>query len=117
MKQGYLKALVAMAASLSVSAAFAADISNGKLLVEKSNCASCHGADLKTPIAPAYPKIAGQHADYLYYALRSYQVSNNPQVGRSNAVMAGQVKAFSQAELKDMSAYIASLPTTLVLKK
>jgi len=117
MKQAYLKGLLAVGAVLAISATQAADVKNGKALVEKANCASCHGADLKTPIAPAYPKIAGQHADYLFHALRAYQVGNNPNVGRSNAVMAGQVKDFTPAELKDMAAYIASLPTSLVLKK
>jgi cytochrome c553 len=118
MKQGYLKSLVAIVSSAVVaSSAMAADLNNGKTLVEKGNCASCHGANLNTPIAPAYPKIAGQHADYLYSALKAYQVTNNPSLGRSNAVMAGQVKAFSQSELKDIAAYVASLPGSLVIKK
>ena len=78
-----------------MSSAYAANIEAGKALVEKNNCASCHGADLKSPIAPNYPKIAGQHQDYLFYALRSYQVENNPQVGRGNAIMAGQAKQFN----------------------
>src|ERR1700712_1877365 len=34
-------------------------------LLKKGNCASCHGANFSTPIDPTYPKIAGQHADYL----------------------------------------------------
>jgi cytochrome c553 len=38
----------------------AASIQEGKALVEKNNCNSCHGPDLKSPIAPNYPKIAGQ---------------------------------------------------------
>jgi len=123
MKQGYLKSLVAIVSTVVVSAtamtttALAADLNNGKALVEKGNCASCHGANLNTPIAPAYPKIAGQHADYLYHALKAYQVTNNPNIGRGNAVMAGQVKAFSQSELKDIAAYVASLPGSLVIKK
>ncbi|BDW11064.1 cytochrome c [Polynucleobacter sp. SHI8] len=99
------------------SSSFAASIESGKALVEKNNCASCHGPDLKSPIAPNYPKIAGQHQDYLFYALKAYQVENNPQVGRGNAIMAGQAKQFNLAQLKDMAAYIATLPSDLVLKK
>jgi cytochrome c553 len=121
MKQGSLKSLVAtlafVAGGVLASSAMAADLNNGKALVEKGNCASCHGANLKTPIAPAYPKIAGQHADYLYNALKAYQVTNNPQIGRANAVMAGQVKSFNKSELQDMAAYIASLPGDFVVKK
>jgi cytochrome c553 len=103
--------------SISVSTSFAASIESGKALVEKNNCASCHGPDLKSPIAPNYPKIAGQHKDYLFYALKAYQVENNPQVGRGNAIMSGQAKQFNLSELKDIAAYVASLPTDLVLKK
>ena len=42
-------------------------------LLKKGNCASCHGANLSKPIDPSYPKLAGQHADYLYVALKAYQ--------------------------------------------
>jgi hypothetical protein len=36
-----------------------------------------------------------------------------PQVGRSNAIMAGQVKQFKRAELKAMAEYLGSLPGEL----
>ena len=101
----------------SIGLAQAASAEKGQALVEKGNCASCHGAGLNTPILPAYPKLAGQHADYLYAALKAYKVTNNPNVGRSNAIMAGQVAQFSDRDLKDMAAYIASLPGTMVVKK
>lgn len=107
-----------------VEVANADSIEKGKTLVEKGNCASCHGAGLNAPIAPAYPKLAGQPADYLYYALHAYQVgAGNPKYGRVNAIMASQVqgtpdvKAYSQQDLKDIAAYISSLPGTLVVKK
>ena len=82
-------------------------------LLKKGNCASCHGENLNKPIDPSYPKLAGQHADYLFVALKAYQTEGNPQVGRGNAIMAGMAKPFSHAELKQMASYIASLPTDL----
>ena len=82
-------------------------------LLEKGACASCHGANYSKPISPAYPKIAGQHADYLYVALRAYAVEGNPHIGRSNAIMAAQVKPYTRAELKAMADYLASLPGEL----
>jgi cytochrome c553 len=82
-------------------------------LLNKGACASCHGANFSKPIDGAYPKIAGQHADYLYVALKAYQVEGKATHGRSNAIMAGQVKQFSHAELKAMSKYLASLPGEL----
>ena len=82
-------------------------------LLKKGNCASCHGENLNKPIDPSYPKLAGQHADYLYVALKAYQTENNSQVGRANAIMAGMAKPFSHAELKLLANYIASLPSDL----
>jgi cytochrome c553 len=82
-------------------------------LLTKGACASCHGANYSKPIDPSYPKIAGQHADYLYVALKSYKTEANPQVGRNNAIMGGQVKQFSNAELKAMAEYLGSLPSEL----
>ena len=84
-----------------------------KALLEKGACASCHGADFNKPIDGAYPKIAGQHADYLYVALKSYKIEGKATLGRGNAIMAGQVKAFKPSELKAMAQYIGSLPGDL----
>jgi cytochrome c553 len=78
-------------------------------LLQKGACVSCHGDNFSKPISPGYPKLAAQHADYLYVALRSYQTEGNPKVGRANAVMAGQVKAFSKDELKAIANYLGSL--------
>lgn len=82
-------------------------------LLTKGACASCHGADFNQPIDPTYPKIAGQHADYLYVALKSYQAVGNPQVGRNNAIMGGIAKQFKPAELKALASYLGSVPGTL----
>ena len=78
-------------------------------LLGKANCASCHGANYAKPIDPSYPKLAGQHADYLFVALKAYKVDNNPKVGRGNAIMAGMAKQYTNAELKAMAGYLASL--------
>jgi len=82
-------------------------------LLTKGACVSCHGANFSKPIDPTYPKLAGQHADYLTVALKAYKTDKNANVGRSNGVMAGQVKQFSNAELKAIAAYIGTLPTEL----
>jgi cytochrome c553 len=107
-------ASIAMTASVTTQAA---DLKKGQELLVKGNCAACHGEGMNKPVVAEYPKLAGQHADYLYFALRAYKVTNNPTVGRSNAIMAGQVAQFSDRDLKDMAAYIASLPGNLVVKK
>ncbi|MBH1987389.1 MAG: cytochrome c4 [Burkholderiales bacterium] len=98
------------APSAQAPAAPSADV---QALLSKGNCLACHGEGLNKPIDASYPKLAGQHADYLYVALKSYQVERNPQVGRGNAIMASQVKAFTPAELKVLSKYIGGLPGDL----
>jgi cytochrome c553 len=82
-------------------------------LLTKGACASCHGANFNKPINGAYPKIAGQHADYLYVSLRAYGIEGNRTVGRANGIMSAQVKPFTRAELKQMADYIGSLPGDL----
>jgi cytochrome c553 len=79
-------------------------------LLNKANCASCHGANYSTPIDPSYPKLAGQHADYLFVALKAYKNDANQVVGRNNAIMAGFAKQYTNAELKQIANYLASLP-------
>ncbi|APW44022.1 c-type cytochrome [Rhodoferax saidenbachensis] len=82
-------------------------------LIAKGNCASCHGDSFSKPIDPSYPKIAGQHSDYLFVALKAYKTEGNAQIGRSNGVMGGVAKQFSNAELKEMANYLGRLPTEL----
>jgi cytochrome c553 len=82
-------------------------------LLKKGNCASCHGANFSTPIDASYPKLAGQHPDYLAVALREYQTDKNPLVGRNNAIMMGMARPFTHAEVKVLAAYFASLPSEL----
>ncbi len=82
-------------------------------LLKKANCASCHGENFDSPISPTYPKIAGQHADYLYVALKAYQIDGNPQVGRKNAIMSGMARQYTRAELKELATYLGSLPGSL----
>lgn len=79
-------------------------------LLSKANCASCHGANFSKPIDPSYPKIGGQHADYLFVALKAYKADGkNPKVGRGNAIMGGMAKQYTNAELKQLAAYLSSL--------
>ena len=82
-------------------------------LLKKGACVSCHGANFASPIDPTYPKIAGQHADYLFVALKAYKTENNAQVGRANGVMGGIAKQFTNAEMKELAGYLSALPGDL----
>jgi cytochrome c553 len=105
-----------------VNVANAASVEKGQALAEKANCASCHGQGLNAPVSPAYPRIAGQSADYIYYALKAYEAGDsNKLYGRNNAVMSALIKSqnpsLTDSDLKDIAAYVASLPGSLVIKK
>jgi cytochrome c553 len=88
-----------------------------KALLDKAACASCHGANMSTPIDPSYPKIGGQHADYLFVALKAYKEGDAKKtLGRTNPIMGGIAKQFSNAELKALANYMASLDGELKTK-
>ena len=82
-------------------------------LLTKGACSSCHGVNFSKPIDGAYPKLAGQHADYLFVALKSYKTEGHTTWGRTNGVMGGIAKQFTNAELKVLANYVASLPGEL----
>ncbi|MDH3466414.1 MAG: cytochrome c [Gammaproteobacteria bacterium] len=86
-------------------AAAGGDIKNGQTKAEI--CASCHGADGNST-SPEFPKLAGQHADYIVRALTDYQTGK-----RSNAIMQGFVANLSQQDMRDLAAYFASQPGSL----
>ena len=82
-------------------------------LLTKGACNSCHGPNFSKPIDPSYPKIAGQHRDYLFVALKSYKAEDTTAWGRANPIMGGIAKQFSNAELKELANYISAQPGEL----
>ncbi|WEF31245.1 c-type cytochrome [Pseudoduganella chitinolytica] len=107
-------ALLLSAVSLAASAG--GNVDAGKALAEKYACATCHGKDYNSPIDPSYPKLAGQHRDYLEHALVAYKRADGAN-GRNNAIMTGQVKPLSNQDIKDIAAYLHSLPGTLTTRR
>ncbi len=83
-----------------VSSAWAAGNPDGAK--EKAQlCAACHGPDGNS-VTPSFPKLAGQHEDYLRFALKHYR---NKQ--RNNAIMSSQVENLTNQEIADLSAFYA----------
>jgi len=111
------KLIIALFCSMvSFSAVAGGNIARGQELAKANNCASCHGADYNKPIDPSYPKLAGQHKEYLEHALRTYKRGNGAN-GRNNAIMGAQVTKLSNQDMADLAAYLHSLPSELVLKR
>ena len=65
-------------------------------------CASCHGADGNSG-SPAYPKLAQQHPDYLVKQLQEFKSGK-----RANAIMSGMAAGLSDADMKNVSAWVGS---------
>lgn len=110
-----------MAAAAFVPVAQAADLQAGKATWERLNCASCHGAAAAKAIDPSYPILAGQKADYLEHALVAYQrgarglpASANV---RNNAIMAAFATQLNKQEIQNVSAWLATQPTPLAVRK
>ncbi|HEY8327937.1 MAG TPA: c-type cytochrome [Rhodanobacter sp.] len=66
-------------------------------------CAACHGAQ-GVAIAPNFPNLAGQSATYLYVQLKEFHDGE-----RNDPVMTGQAAALSDADMRDLASYYASL--------
>ena len=62
-------------------------------------CAACHGPDGNSP-TPMFPRLAGQHKDYLYHSLKAYKSGK-----RKNPIMAAQVQNLSLTDMADLAAY------------
>lgn len=98
---------LAVAAAIAAPAALAQD--KPKSLEENLKvCTTCHGADGNTPLQPDFPKLGGQHYDYLLHSLKSYKSGV-----RKNAVMPAQVKDLRIKDMEDLAAYYAAQHSTL----
>ena len=84
-----------------------ADVVKGQAIASQA-CAACHGADGNSN-SPANPKLAGQHADYLYKQLTNFKPKPvAKEAERSNAVMLAFASQLSDADMRNVSAYFAS---------
>lgn len=80
-------------------AACGANLEAGK---EKAKpCAACHGADGNSA-TPDFPRLAGQHQDYLVKALNDYKTG-----ARKNPIMAPQAAKLTTRDMEDLAAYFS----------
>ncbi len=90
-------ATTALAVSLPVHAV--GDYDAGK--AKSTTCAACHGADGNSTV-PSFPRLAGQHRDYLLQALHEYKIGV-----RKNPIMGGQAQALSDTDMQDLAMYFS----------
>lgn len=75
-------------------------------------CMACHGENGNKPIDPSYPKIGGQHKDYLVKALRDYRLQR-----RANPIMASQVAGLAQKDIEGLATYFSSQKGDLTARR
>jgi cytochrome c553 len=97
-KTFFILAAIALGASLPTYAKGNVEAGAAK----STPCSACHGADGVSTI-PAFPKLAGQHRDYLYQALKDYKAGK-----RKNPIMAGQMANLSEQDMADLAAYFSA---------
>lgn len=62
-------------------------------------CAGCHGVHGNST-SPQFPKLAGQHATYLYAQLLHFKTGK-----RDSPIMQAQVAGLSKQDMKDLAVY------------
>ena len=95
-----------LAVALNIHAASAANPEAGKKFASEV-CVACHGVDGNSANQD-YPKLAGQHPDYLAKALRDYQSG-----ARNNAIMKGFAGMLKAEDIDNVAAWYASQPRVL----
>jgi cytochrome c553 len=70
-------------------------------------CFACHGAD-GAPIAPTFPRLAGQRIDYLYHRLVSFRHAAPKDPYYSVSAMTPMAAALNDEEMRNLAAYFAS---------
>lgn len=81
------------------------EVEVSEALLEKVGvCAACHGND-GSSIAPAFPRIGGQHRDYLYHTLQGYKSG-----ARDNPIMLGIVEALNEEDMRILAKYFSRQP-------
>ncbi|MCC8988465.1 MAG: cytochrome c4 [Candidatus Contendobacter sp.] len=100
-----MKKLVAIAATCALLGSATAALAAGDPAAGKAKsavCVACHNPDGNST-NPAYPKLAGQSADYLTKQLVEFKSG-----ARVNPIMVGMVAALTPQDMEDLSAYFAS---------
>ncbi|BAL23325.1 cytochrome c [Azoarcus sp. KH32C] len=105
-KRSLLLSLLLVAGGLHAQDQAAPDLAKAKQTAE-TICAGCHGADGNSP-APTFPKLAGQHADYVAKQLRNFKASGDKPAERANPIMGGMVAALDENDMKALGLYFAS---------
>ena len=100
-------AAAAMTLGLSLAAGSTAFAADGAALYTAKGCTACHGADAKSPIMPAYPKIAGQSKEYAEQQMKD--IKSGARSNGQSAAMKGIMAGVTDEEIPVLAEYLSSL--------
>jgi cytochrome c553 len=70
-------------------------------------CFACHGAS-GVPVAPTFPRLAGQRADYLYQRLVSFHRADSKDPYYAVSLMKPIAANLSDTDMRDLATYFSS---------
>src|SRR5277367_853159 len=73
-------------------------------------CHACHGVG--APVAPTFPRLAGQRPDYLYHRLVSFKTASPKDPYYSVSPMRSLVTNLTDADMRDLAVYFAAQTPT-----
>ena len=100
MRKIWLISIATTTLILSGAASAAGDAAAGE--AKSAVCMACHGPGGNS-LVPTWPKLAGQHPEYLYKQLMDFKMQN-----RVNEQMSPQVLALNEQDFVDLAAYFAA---------
>jgi cytochrome c553 len=97
----------AAAAAAAAPAPAAPDLKKGAAIAA-AVCAACHAVDGNSN-GPTFPKLAGQHPDYIVKQLMNFKVvAPATTAERPNAIMSPIAASLADADMKNVAAYYAT---------
>lgn len=81
------------------------DLARGAAVMAE-RCAACHGPDGNSQ-TPAFPKLAGQHAEYLLHEMKEYQEHH-----RESELMQPLVQDLAEQDMVNLAVFLAAQKPT-----
>lgn len=74
---------------------------------KKGGCTACHGKDAKSPLMPAWPKLAGQNEAYMLQQMKD--IKSGARSNGGTAAMKGVMGMVNDEEMAAIAKYLSTL--------
>lgn len=97
-------AVITLAAAVVMAWPHWANAQQGKTLYTQKGCPACHGPDGNTPLAPNYPKLKGQNADYMVAQIKAFK--SGERKGALSSLMAPMAATINDNEAAEIAKWL-----------